>query len=216
MDSTAQKLKLKTRAYARGFTLVEIIVSVGIFMMVMLVAIGALTGMAGANRKAQSIQTVVDNINFALDDVSRNIRTGTTYHCVESGSTPSGEAPASLAATGDCATYGSAYVAFESNHGDPLNVNDQIVYWFAPAESCGSGYSAGCIEKSVNSGATFLPLTSPGVQINSLRFYITGSTAGDTLQPKAVIKTLATIPLTPDTQTTMRLQTTVSQRVYDQ
>ncbi len=208
----------------RGFTLIELLVSVGIFMVVMLITIGALVGMADADRKAQSIQAVVDNLNFALDDMSRNIRTGMTYHCVENGIDPGGEPIGNLSLTSNCGFNGSSYMAFEGAGGSSSNPNDQIVYWFAPAATCGPGYTGGCIEKSVNSGQTFLPLTSPQVFIDSLRFYVTGTcplTSGsgcapDSLQPKAVIVLSAHIQLTAQTKTTIELQTTVTQRIFDQ
>jgi prepilin-type N-terminal cleavage/methylation domain-containing protein len=66
----------------RGFTLVEIIVSLGIFAVVATVALGALVKIIGANKKAQTIQATVTNINFALDAMSREIRVGRNYYCV--------------------------------------------------------------------------------------------------------------------------------------
>ena len=206
--------KLRTRSLT-GFTLIELIVSVGIFMIIMLMAIGSLAGMANADRKAQSIQTVVDNLNFALDDISRSIRTGTTYHC-GTASEPSGEG--SLSATNDCAANGSTYMAFRASGGNT------IVYWFAPASSCGTAYSGGCIEESLDGGSSFLPLTSPNFYIDSMRFYVIGSCpltsgsgcAADALQPKVTITLSAHIPLSANTNTTVRMQTSVTQRTYDQ
>ena len=207
-----------------GFALIELIVSVGLFMAVMLVAVGALTSMAEADRKAQGIQAIVDNLNFALDDISRNVRTGTYFHCVDGGVNPNGEPLANLSVPGNCASSGSTYVAIEGSRGNSANQNDQIVYWYSSNCSGLSGYSGGCIEKSVNSGATFLPLTSPSVFVDALRFYVTGScplTSGagctpDALQPKAVAILSAHIPLNAGTQTNLNLQTTLTQRVYDQ
>src|SRR3954471_17274640 len=65
----------------QGFTLVEMIVSVAIFMFVMVIAIGSLVSIIGADRKAQSIQSVADNLQFALDDMSRSVRTGIGFSC---------------------------------------------------------------------------------------------------------------------------------------
>src|SRR5579872_2581420 len=113
----------------RGFTLIELMVSVGLFMIVMLISIGALVSMANADRKAQSIQVVIDNLDFALDDMSRIIRTGTTYHCTDI----AGDSIGSMgnpATTQDCTNNGSSYIAVEGPNGDPNNSNDQIVYWF--------------------------------------------------------------------------------------
>src|SRR3989338_1985894 len=69
------------RNTARGFTLVEMIVSVALFATVMLVSVGALLSLMGANRKAQALQSVMNNLNVALDGMVRSIRMGSNYHC---------------------------------------------------------------------------------------------------------------------------------------
>ena len=72
-----------------GFTLVEMIVAVFIFSIVMIVATTAVVTMLDANRKAQATKTVMNNLNFALDAMTRAIRVGTDYSC--SGSCSAGE-----------------------------------------------------------------------------------------------------------------------------
>ena len=66
----------------KGFTLIEIIVSLAIFSIVALVAVGALIKIVDANKKAQSLKTAINNINYALEAMSRDIRAGTNYYCV--------------------------------------------------------------------------------------------------------------------------------------
>ena len=69
------------RAKRAGFTLVEMIVSLALFSVVAVIAIGALLKVIDANDKAQSIQSAVTNLNFALESMSRDLRTGTDYDC---------------------------------------------------------------------------------------------------------------------------------------
>ncbi|MFA6459219.1 MAG: type II secretion system protein [Candidatus Paceibacterota bacterium] len=64
-----------------GFTLVEMIVSLGIFSVVAVVALGALVRIITANQKAQSLQSAMTNLNFALEAMSREIRVGSEYNC---------------------------------------------------------------------------------------------------------------------------------------
>ena len=64
---------------SRGYTLVELIVAVGLFALVMLLASGAYLVMIGINRNVQGIATGIDNLSFALDTMTRTIRTGTDY-----------------------------------------------------------------------------------------------------------------------------------------
>jgi len=71
--------KQKNKTLDRGFTLIEMIVSVSLFTVVSLIAIGALISISSANRKVNSLRTTMDNINFAMEVISRDIRTGTSY-----------------------------------------------------------------------------------------------------------------------------------------
>ena len=64
-----------------GFTLIEMIVSLGIFAVVAVIALGALVQIISANKKAQTLLATMTNMNFALDAMSREIRTGTGYYC---------------------------------------------------------------------------------------------------------------------------------------
>lgn len=68
----------------RGFTLVEMMVSLAIFSVVAVIAIGALLKVIDANKKSQSMQSAVTNINFAMESMSRDLRTGTSIQCFSS------------------------------------------------------------------------------------------------------------------------------------
>lgn len=64
-----------------GFTLIEIIVSLALFAVVAVVALGAVTKIISANEKAQTIQAALTNLNFALESMSREMRVGSVYNC---------------------------------------------------------------------------------------------------------------------------------------
>ncbi|MBU6388704.1 prepilin-type N-terminal cleavage/methylation domain-containing protein [Patescibacteria group bacterium] len=65
----------------RGYTLIELIIAVGLFALIMLLASGAYLMMISLSRHAQGIATGIDNLSFALETMTRNIRTGTSYNC---------------------------------------------------------------------------------------------------------------------------------------
>ena len=65
----------------RGFTLIELIVAVGLFAVVMTLASGAYLLMINVNRQTQSITTGINNLSFALQTMTYKIRTGTGYGC---------------------------------------------------------------------------------------------------------------------------------------
>jgi len=62
-----------------GFTLIEIMVSLAIFSIVVVVATGALLSTIDATKKAQATQTVLTNLNLALEGMTREIRVGSNY-----------------------------------------------------------------------------------------------------------------------------------------
>jgi prepilin-type N-terminal cleavage/methylation domain-containing protein len=66
---------------SRAFTLVEIIVSLAIFSVVAVVALGALVKIISANKKAQSLQSAITNLNYAMESISREMRVGKDYAC---------------------------------------------------------------------------------------------------------------------------------------
>ena len=65
----------------RGYTLIELIVAVGLFALVMLLASGAYIMMINLNRQAQAMATGMNNLSFALESMTRDVRTGTAYSC---------------------------------------------------------------------------------------------------------------------------------------
>lgn len=71
-----------------GFTLLEMVVSFGIFAVVIVTAVGAVIAINGAQIKAVNIQNIQDNIRFALESMTKEMRTGKNF--VPSG----GSAPA--------------------------------------------------------------------------------------------------------------------------
>lgn len=185
------------RHSSRGFTLIEMIVSVALFATVMLVATGSLLALVGANRKAQALQNVMNNLNIALDGMVRSIRMGSAYHC----------GAGAYGSPQDCAN-GDTLLAFEAYGGDPDTPTDQWIYSYDPETKR--------LYKSEDGGAHAFALTAPSVSIDRLRFYVVGTTRADTTQPKVVIeiKGTAGVPGTR-TQTTFAIQATAVQRLLD-
>ncbi len=173
-----------------GFTLVEVIVAVAVFVVVMVSGIGALMSMIDANRKAQALRTVMDNLNFALENVTRTMRVGIDYHCGTLGdfNTPR-----------DCALEGDNFIAFKDSGGKLLIFR----------------LNNGSIEKSSDGGATYLGITAPEIKIQELKFFVRGSTNADQIQPKVLVIVKGIAGVTEKVRTTFNLQTTVSQRLLD-
>ncbi len=190
-------------------------VSVTIFIVVMTIALGSLLSISAAERKAEALKTVMNNLNFGLESMSRAIRTGITYHCGETGTI---DVPLNCPDQ----VNGDDYFAFEAIGGDINNSGDQVVYYFEPtAGNCGSSHIGGCIMRSVTSGGNPVPITAPEVNITSLTFFVVGAVASfdgedPPVQPKVVITLTGQIAAGASQPTRFNLQTAVTQRLYDQ
>lgn len=193
--------------HARGFTIIEMLVAVALFAIVMIISVGALLSLVTANRKAQALQSVMNNLNVTLDGMVRAIREGTLYHCDNGSGGP-------ITAPRDCTGSGGTRLAFESYGGQRTNPNDQFVYeYIAP-----SGTTEGYIRRSVQGGTagSWVQITAPEVSITNMAFYVIGSDSADLVQPKVVIviKGVAGGVNTKITST-FHIQSTAVQRVLD-
>ena len=143
------------------------------------------------------MRAIIDNLNFAVENMARNLRVGSNYFCGES---------LAFHAPADCSLSGGSAISFRDYN------NNWVVYRLN---------STAQIEKSVNSGS-YLPLTpynaSVSLQplsIDYLRFYVSGSPSGDGLQPRVVVVIQGTAIYNTKIQTKFQLQTSVSQRKID-
>lgn len=180
----------------RGFTLIEMLVSVAIFTVVMTISLGALLTMSEADRRAEAMNAAVNNLSFALDSMSRAVRTGTAYHCGSTGV---------LTQPQNCAA-GANELGFLSASGV------ETVYTLGTT-ACPNGQ--GCIWRSTDGGVTYQAITAPEVVVTNLVFYVVGAALGDGLQPKATMLVSGHVPVS-NTQASFNIETSVTQRLYDQ
>ena len=188
-----------------GFSLIEMMVAVTIFAMVMMIGVGALLSLVETNRRAQAINSVMANLNAALEGMSRSIRVGTTYHCRTSSVAPT---PSELSVPQDCAAGSGQMIAFEASDGDDDDVDDQVVYRINGTQ----------LERSVNAGGNWVALTAPEVIIESFELFVVGSeplSGGDEIQPRVVIRISGSAPLSGGQSTTFSVQAGVTQRLLD-
>ena len=73
--------KKPTPSFTTGFMLIEVIVATTLFVVVMTVAATAILGVVDATRKAQAISTIMTNLHFVLEDISRQVRAGELSAC---------------------------------------------------------------------------------------------------------------------------------------
>lgn len=135
-------MRSKSR-FGAGYTLVELIVAVGLFAFVMLLASGAYLIVIGANRQTQGIATGIDNLAFALETMTRTIRTGKDYSCNSAGDCSAGGTSFSVTDINDISqTYTLTNGAITQN-GVPLtdaSVNVSSLTFYAIGTAPGDTY----------------------------------------------------------------------------
>ena len=177
-------------------------VSLGLFTIIMFIATSAFLSIVNTDRKTRSVRIAADNLNISLEDMTRRIKTGSSYYCGEYAS-----------GTQDCASIPGNALSFNDDSDASVRVIYRRVVGSNPVPGgCGVGYTGtqGCILRDNKL------ITSPEVDITSLKFIVTGS-AGittDTIQPMVVIVIDGSLGSGP-TASNFKMQTTVTQRAYD-
>jgi prepilin-type N-terminal cleavage/methylation domain-containing protein len=198
-----------------GFTLVEIMVAVSIFTIVMVISIGAVLAMVSANKRSQAYSTVITNLNFALEGMIRDIRTGYDYDCDPA--TPGLQGVDNVGAGGGSCD-GTQIKFYSIQSGDyveydiiSLSTGEKYIQKTVFVDSDNDGNVDGEETYDITGGSVI-------IDTNVTRFYVYGvetATAGSEYsQPKVLVVIRGTfngfgMP------SQFSLQTTVSQRKLD-
>lgn len=177
----------------QGFSLVELLVSVGIFAVVMVISVNTLLVLINANAKVQGEYAVISNVSFAIDSITRNIRTGLDHYCTASIS----DGATLPSSAGDC-TDGSVVVFTDGETGD------RTAYRL-------SGTS---IEQKIEDGS-WLRVTSSNVVVTDFVFTVSGAAGGDTQQPVVIFLLQGEVDDGSGGSTAFSLQSTVTARILN-
>src|SRR3989344_1481411 len=200
MNSDQKTIEHKTKmpqgrlagVYLRGFTLLEIIISVGILSVVVVAAIGITLSIKVAQEKMANIQDVQDNIRYALEFMAKEMRQGSTYEPQPAGCALGTNSPC----VGMKFMRGSGVVWY-------CLVNNTIYRYMGVYDLCNMSDA--------------LALTSDNIEVTNLNFYVLGNLPGPADgQPRVTVAITAN---SRDPRIQLRspfhLQTTVTQRRRD-
>ncbi|HEY4493887.1 MAG TPA: hypothetical protein VJB95_00435 [Candidatus Paceibacterota bacterium] len=190
-----------------GYTILETMIAISLFLIIITAGMGALLNANLLHQKSQDMASLMDNLSFILEDMSRNLRTGYDYHCINDGNFAMG----TIVAPRSCASGGA--IAFEYAFGNNTVGTDQWVYKIESNDG-GATYN---VLKSVDGAQSFVQLNPPEVAINSVSgFSVLGAEApgGNLQQPFVIIKLVGTITY-KNVTTPFSLQTSASQRTID-
>lgn len=172
-----------------GFTLIELMVSVSIFAIVMMMALGTMLTILDSNRKARTLTEVMNNVNFALENITRSMKTGVDP-VIDNGV---------LKVTG--------IVLEEDVAGDRFR-RETIEY---RCRDCLSSTERGVIERRDGGSANpWIPITSDMVDVNRFEYNLSGIAVPN--QPRTLVLIEGDVRINDKINSSFAVQTTVSQR----
>lgn len=178
---------IKHNTKEKGFTLIELMVSITLFSVVLVVTLGSIVTIADSNKKARSLMSVMNNLNFSIDSMTRSIKSG------------------SIGSTGGVTGGGNCFTTEQINYDAVDSFSRERVEYCFVEDADGNGR----IDKTIGSGGTTIPLTSPDVDVDYLRFR---ALTGDSGQPRVSIVLEGTVKVSETISSRFTIQTTVAQR----
>lgn len=175
----------------RGYSLLELIVSLGIFSMVMLVVMSAYVTLISLDRKARANNQLAASLSFAVESMARSMRTGTGYACSANTSSP------------NCGASGGASISFVDSQ------SQTITYLLKSDGSIGQCTGSPC------TNSTAVSLTDHRIDISSLRFYVRGVGVGDNIQPRVTFVIAGSMVTEGGEVSTFSIQTGATQRLIE-
>jgi prepilin-type N-terminal cleavage/methylation domain-containing protein len=174
-----------------GFTLIELLVSIALFSVVLTITLGSIMTIADSNKKARSLMSVTNNLNFAVDSMVRSFKTGDV-----------GEYFVSSVSPGCFNTYEIIYA--DTNSG--FNRRN-VEYCFKDVG--GKGKITKEISLNASDNNPPVDLTSSDVDIDVASFT---DSSGGTGQPLLSIVLKGTVKISEKVSSSFSVQTAVSQR----
>jgi prepilin-type N-terminal cleavage/methylation domain-containing protein len=194
----------------KGFTLVEMLVTVGLFTIIITIAVGGFTNAIRTQQQVSSLISAQSNVSLALEQMSREVRTGYLF-CNTSGNTqpvssnnPNGDdADCNCVLSPSPAPSGSWTCTALDFYDDGSN---NIVY----------SLQNGALTESINRNPA-QSITGNAVSVKYLQFQLFGQTEGDHWPPRVTIS-IGISPSSTDPaimNNVFNLETTVSARTID-
>lgn len=187
--------RFTTAKQQAGFTLVEVLVALTLFIFVVLAAVSALYSVNDAYRKVTAMRSVLDNLSFAMESMSRTVRTSRHIIC-----------------NGTANTSGDRNCPFPNNPASRLSMYS-LVHEYEIEYRLNATTQQ--LEKRSKEGGVWggwIAITAPEIAIHSFSVFIQGSNSNENLQPSVMllVRGIATAH-TGDT-TPFALHTVISQR----
>lgn len=207
-------MRMQKTQQKRGFTIIEMLVSLAIFAIVITMSVGTLLVLIAGNQQTQERSSTMSNLSFALDSMTRDIRTGTDFYCGEESDFTNQEA---FTEGNDCSN-GDLGISFVETGGSITGPAIDRIAFFVENNALWRQIGNNAPEQ----------VTASNIYIHEAEFIVTGAerlsdpSPGDDLDQPMVTITLeasdienAGVACSATGNECIRVQTTVTQRVLD-
>lgn len=154
----------------RGYSLVEMLVVLGLFSSIATLSLGALFNAQSVNSRLQETQAILDNVNLSSQTITREIRFGADFYCATT--IPTGLQQEVPTVRKNCAPGTALGTVLIFRPSDAVHELDRVAYYV----------SNGVLYKDVypyQGTTTILQMTSDDVNITSLLFTVDGAHTSD-------------------------------------
>lgn len=176
----------------KGFTVVELIVAFGLFAIVLSIVTGTFIKSLRTQQQITAFIAANSNASLTIEQIAREIRTGQDF-CVD---------PNAVCELDNGDIYND--IVF-------TNARGQQVKYSLAERTIGSNVIQS-IMRSVDGGQA-IPVTADNVNIQRLKFYLSGQETADGQNPKITIVLGAGSPSISFADLLINLQTTISSRI---
>ena len=159
--------KTKNNSRQNGFTLIELLVAMSLFVIIVTIAVGSFISAMRTQRALVALMAVNDNASLAIEQMAREIRTGTEF----------------------CVDPPNPGCVLDSNNGKLVFTNyrgEQIIYQLGTKTV--SGDNIGILQKGTQQ------ITADNVNVQNLKFIVSGNQSNDNYPPKITIILKVAVP----------------------
>jgi hypothetical protein len=177
------------------------------------VAVGALIKVMDANKKSIALKTAINNMNFTLESMSRELRVGKNYQCIDLSGSINFDTTTNILILADCPEKTNWIIAFNSSKRSPLpssSLECNLIYAYKYFNDSGKSRLQKAEQKScLDNVSDFQDVVSPEVTL--LRSLVSVTNLNQ--QPYVTLFFNGSVGIKNREKTEFSIQTSVSQRL---
>jgi len=208
-------MKNNNRANQKGFTIIELLVTIGLFSTIVAIGIGGFANALHTQRQISLLLAAQSNVSVAIEQMSREMRTGYLFchDAAPNDTVPRPSCGCTVTDSGILAPPGADGALIDGDM--PVWTCNALDFFNAESDEITYDVQGGALRRAV--GGNPQPMTGDNVLLKYMNFTIFGNMEGDNWTPRVTV-TMGIAPSSSDpgiTNTVLNLQTTISGRSVD-